>query len=183
MENKDVKIPMMNQVFRDAARMHLEECGLPPCLMYGVDCSSYENMEQTLTAVKESFYSAVRRQLDGTDRPNPLFINEYMNYTPKDDWADIFAKRDYAPENNKYIADLHSIMSDYVQIGTYGRKLKKLLKEETQITKELETELPDEYTEKLERYIDLEGEINYWSEKESFICGFRTAYHLLSECY
>ena len=42
------KIPMINQVLKDAALGHLAECGLPQSLISGVDCSSYERMEETL---------------------------------------------------------------------------------------------------------------------------------------
>lgn len=38
------KIPMINQVLKDAALGHLAECGLPQSLISGVDCSSYERM-------------------------------------------------------------------------------------------------------------------------------------------
>ena len=41
------KIPMINQVLKDAALGHLAECGLPQSLISGVDCSSYERMEET----------------------------------------------------------------------------------------------------------------------------------------
>ena len=40
------KIPMINQVLKDAALGHLAECGLPQSLISGVDCSSYERMEE-----------------------------------------------------------------------------------------------------------------------------------------
>ena len=46
------KIPMINQVLKDAALGHLAECGLPQSLISGVDCSSYERMEETLLEVK-----------------------------------------------------------------------------------------------------------------------------------
>ena len=50
------KIPMINQVLKDAALGHLAECGLPQSLISGVDCSSYERMEETLLEVKNCFY-------------------------------------------------------------------------------------------------------------------------------
>ena len=38
------KIPMINQVLKDAALGHLAECGLPQSLISGVDCSSYTEL-------------------------------------------------------------------------------------------------------------------------------------------
>ena len=58
------KIPMINQVLKDAALGHLAECGLPQSLISGVDCSSYERMEETLLEVKNCFYSSVRKNID-----------------------------------------------------------------------------------------------------------------------
>ena len=45
------KIPMINQVFKDAALSNLRESGLPESLIDGVDCSTYENMEESLTNI------------------------------------------------------------------------------------------------------------------------------------
>ena len=64
------KIPMINQVLKDAALGHLAECGLPQSLISGVDCSSYERMEETLLEVKNCFYSSVRKNIEDTYGPS-----------------------------------------------------------------------------------------------------------------
>ena len=42
--------------------------------------------------------------------------------------------------------------------------------------------MDEELLEKLKAYWELQGEIRGEVEREGFICGFCTAYHLLNEC-
>ena len=54
MENTNT-MPMMNQVYREVALKSLRESGLPETLIAGVDCSTFETMEESLNNVKECF--------------------------------------------------------------------------------------------------------------------------------
>ena len=85
------KIPMINQVLKDAALGHLAECGLPQSLISGVDCSSYERMEETLLEVKNCFYSSVRKNIEDTYGPSCRV------YTPDDEYKHLmeYKERDY----------------------------------------------------------------------------------------
>lgn len=85
------KIPMINQVLKDAALGHLAECGLPQSLISGVDCSSYERMEETLLEVKNCFYSSVRKNIEDTYGPS------CRAYTPDDEYKHLmeYKERDY----------------------------------------------------------------------------------------
>lgn len=181
------KIPMINQVLKDAALGHLAECGLPQSLISGVDCSSYERMEETLLEVKNCFYSSVRKNIEDTYGPSCRVYtpdNEYkhlMEYKERDYWK-MFDNMDCHTESNKYIANLYCIIGDHVKLGEFGKENAKLFEKERLLEKILETGVDEELLEKLKAYWELQGEIRGEVEREGFICGFRTAYHLLNEC-
>lgn len=75
MKNETQKaIPVINQIFRDAALQHLAECGLPESLIVGIDCSTFENMERTLLEVKECFYSSIKKHIEDTYEKNECHL-------------------------------------------------------------------------------------------------------------
>lgn len=178
---------MINQVLKDAALGHLAECGLPQSLISGVDCSSYERMEETLLEVKNCFYSSVRKNIEDTYGPSCRAYtpdDEYkhlMEYKERDYWK-MFDNMDCHTESNKYIANLYCIIGDHVKLGEFGKENAKLFEKERLLEKILETGVDEELLEKLKAYWELQGEIRGEVEREGFICGFRTAYHLLNEC-
>ena len=108
------KIPMINQVLKDAALGHLAECGLPQSLISGVDCSSYERMEETLLEVKNCFYSSVRKNIEDTYGPSCRAYtpdDEYkhlMEYKERDYWK-MFDNMDCHTESNKFTASLETM--------------------------------------------------------------------------
>ena len=86
------------------------------------------------------------------------------------------------PESNKYIANLHSIINTEVQTGEFSEEWKRMSQKENLLLKIIETGINEEDLDKFKAFLDLEYEIRGQIEKESFIFGFRTAYHLLEEC-
>ena len=89
------KIPMINQVLKDAALGHLAECGLPQSLISGVDCSSYERMEETLLEVKNCFYSSVRKNIEDTYGPS------CRAYTPDDEYKHLMEYKEHGLPHRK----------------------------------------------------------------------------------
>ena len=85
-------------------------------------------------------------------------------------------------KTTKYIANLYCIIGDHVKLGEFGKENAKLFEKERLLEKILETGVDEELLEKLKAYWELQGEIRGEVEREGFICGFRTAYHLLNEC-
>ena len=164
------KIPMINQVLKDAALGHLAECGLPQSLISGVDC-----------------YSSVRKNIEDTYGPSCRVYtpdDEYkhlMEYKERDYWK-MFDNMDCHTESNKYIANLYCIIGDHVKLGEFGKENAKLFEKERLLEKILETGVDEELLEKLKAYWELQGEIRGEVEREGCMCGFRTAYHLLNEC-
>lgn len=186
MESKSRKenMPALNQIFKDAALQHLAECGLPENLIDGVDCSTLENMERTLSEVKECFYSSIRKHIEDTygvktERPETLLRR--MAYQ-ECNWWEMFKGMNCDPESNKYIANLHSIINAEVQTGEFSKEWKRMSQKENLLLKILETGINEEDLDKFKAFLELENEMRGQIEKESFICGFRTAYHLLEEC-
>ena len=155
------KIPMINQVLKDAALGHLAECGLPQSLISGVDCSSYERMEETLLEVKNCFYSSVRKNIEDTYGPSCRVYtpdDEYkhlMEYKERDYWK-MFDNMDCHTESNKYIANLYCIIGDHVKLGEFGKENAKLFEKERLLEKILETGVDEELLEKLKASIATE---------------------------
>ena len=185
MKNETHKsMPVINQIFRDAALQHLAECGLPESLIAGVDCSSLEAMEESLDNVKKCFYASICKHIEDTygvktERPETMLRRmEYQEYK----WWEMFKNMNCDPENNKYIANLHSIISMEMQPVKSSEELKRLEQKESILIKIIQTRINEEDAEKLIDYIELESAMRWQAEKEGFICGFRTAYHLFNEC-
>lgn len=178
------KIPMINQVYKEIALKSLVESGLPESLIDGVDCSTLEAMEETLDNVKKCFYSSIRKHIEDTygakaEKPETLLRRmEYQECS----WWEMFKGMNCDPENNKYIANLHSIINTEVQTGEFSREWQRMSKKESLLLKIIETGINEEDLDKFKAFLDLESEMRGQIEKESFICGFRTAYHLLEEC-
>lgn len=186
MESKSRKenMPALNQIFKDAALQHLAECGLPESLIDGVDCSTFESMERTLLEVKECFYSSIRKHIEdtyGVKTKRPETLLHRMEYQ-ECNWWEMFKQMDCDPENNKYIANLHSIISMEMQPMKFSKEWERLEQKENILEKIIETGINEEDTDKFKDYIELESAMRWQIEKEGFICGFRTAYHLLNEC-
>lgn len=189
MQNKETKsiMPAINQIFRDAALQHLAECGLPESLIDGVDCSTLENMERTLSEVKECVYSSIKRHIENTygsvsKEKTPIEQWKQLTEYRERNWWEMLRKMDCDPENNKYIANLHSLISNEMQTGEFSEEWKRLEHKERLLINILRTGINEEDADKFTAYLDLEGEMRGQIEKEGFICGFRTAYHLLKEC-
>lgn len=201
MENmtKTINIPVINQVFRDVAIQHLAECGLPESLIDGVDCSTFEAMEESLAKVKNCFYSSIYKHIEETygvkgERTEKLI--QRMEYEEKDYWK-MFREMDFTTEENKYIANLYHVMCEAAQLGTEtksGNRVKRLLKKESLLTQVIKSGIEvgieagikegidENLMNKFEDFVNLEWDIRGEIEREGFICGFRTAYHLLEEC-
>jgi hypothetical protein len=183
MESKNT-MPMINQVYKDAALKSLKESGLPENLIDGVDCSTFENMERTLSEVKKCFYSSIRKHIEdtyGVKTERPEILLRQMEYQ-ECNWWEMFKGMNCDPENNKYIANLHSIINTEVQTGEFSKEWKRMSQKESLLLKIIETGMNEEDLDKFKAFLDLESEIKGQIEKESFICGFRIAYHLLEEC-
>ena len=192
-------MPMMNQVYKEVALKSLKESGLPESLIDGVDCSSFEAMEETLNSVKDCFYTSIRKHIAdtyGVKAENPELLLHRMEYEEKGFW-DMFREIDCSTENNKYIANLYSILSPEICLGTdkkMGAETKRLLEKERLLEKIIESGIDvgieagikvgidENLMKKFRDYAELQGDIRGEVERESFICGFRTAYHLLEEC-
>ena len=192
-------MPMINQVYRDVALKSLVENGLPESLIAGVDCSTLETMEESLDNVKKCFYASIRKHIEetyGAKAEKPELLLHRMEYDEKDYW-DMFKAVDCSTENNKYIANLYCILSPEIRLGTdrkMGAETKRLLEKERLLEKISESGIAvgieagikvgidENRMKKFNDYIDLQGTIRGEVEKEGFICGFRTAYHLLEEC-
>lgn len=185
MKNESKKtMPAINKVFRDAALQHLIESGLPESLIDGVDCSTLEAMEESLFKVKDCFYSSVRKHIEetyGVKEERPETLLRRMEYQDRN-WWDMFKGMNCDPENNKYIANLHSIINTEVQTGEFSVEWKRMSQKESLLLKIIETGINEEDLDKFKTFLDLESEMRGQIEKESFICGFRTAYHLFEEC-
>lgn len=183
MENME-KIPNINQAFRNAALNCLIESGMPESLIEGVDCSSIESMEESIIKVKECYYSAIYNRITETygtkGEPKEKGIDK-RNYKSSH-WWEMFKGMNCDPEDNKYIANLQNIISTEVQIGEFSRESKKLSKKEDKFLKLIESGMDEKELEIFREYLDLQGEIKGEIETESFIYGFRIAYHLLNEC-
>lgn len=178
------EMPAINQIFRGAALHHLAECGLPESLIDGVDCSTLEVMEESLNKVKQCFYSSIYKHIEdtyGTKPEKPETLLRRMEYQERS-WWEMFKGMNCDPENNKYIANLHSIINTEVQTGEFSREWKRMSQKESLLLKIIETGINEEDLDKFKTFLDLQSEIRGQIEKESFICGFRTAYHLLEEC-
>ncbi len=198
-ENRIMDVPMINQVYRTVAEKHLAECGLPESLIAGVDCSTYEDMERTLAEIKNSFYSSIRKHIEetyGAKETKPELLLHRMEYEEKDYW-EMLKGIDCSTENNKYIANLYCVIGTEIGLGTerkIGSETKRLLEKEKLLEKIIESGIEvgieagikagidENLMKKFIDYINLQGDIRGEVEKESFICGFRTAYHLLEEC-
>lgn len=189
MEKKisNTEMPAMNQVFKEAAEQHLAECGLPESLIEGVDCSTYQNMEQTLAEVKACFYSSIKKHIEDTygtagRGKDPLSQWKKLTEYQERSYWEMFKLMDCTPENNKYIANLHSIISMEMPTGEFSKEWKRLEQKETLLIKILKTGINEEDADKLNDYLEVESAMRWQLEKESFICGFRTAFHLFNEC-
>lgn len=192
-------MPMMNQVYKEVAMKSLKESGLPESLIDGVDCSTLEAMEESLDNVKKCFYASIRKHIEetyGVKAENPELLLHRMEYDEKDYW-DMFKAVDCSTENNKYIANLYSILSPEICLGTdkkMGAETKRLLEKERLLEKIIESGIDvgieagikvgidENLMKKFRDYTELQGDIRGEVEREGFICGFRTAYHLLEEC-
>lgn len=198
MENKNA-MPMINQVYRDVALKFLKESGLPESLIDGVDCSTLETMEESLNNVKKCFYASVYKHIEetyGVKAEDPELLLHRMEYEEKDYW-DMFKTIDCSTENNKYIANLYCILETEINLGNdkkIGSEIKRLLEKERLLERIIESGIAvgieagikvgidENLMKKFNDYIELQGDIRREVEKEGFICGFRTAYHLLEEC-
>lgn len=192
-------MPMINQVYKEVAMKSLKESGLPESLIEGVDCSTLEAMEESLNKVKQCFYSSIYKHIEetyGARTENPELLLHRMEYDEKDYW-DMFKAVDCSTENNKYIANLYSILSPEICLGTdrkMGAETKRLLEKERLLEKIIESGIDagieagikvgidENLIKKFRDYTELQGNIREKVEREGFICGFRTAYHLLEEC-
>ena len=183
-EREVAPMPMLNQVYKEVALKSLKESGLPESLIDGVDCSTLEAMEETLDNVKNCFYTSIRKHIADTygvkvERPETMLRRmEYQECN----WWDMFKGMNCDPENNKYIANLHSIINTEVQTGEFSEEWKRMSQKESLLLKIIETGINEEDLDKFKTFLDLQSEMRGQIEKESFICGFRTAYHLLEEC-
>lgn len=198
MENTNT-MPMINQVYKEVAMKTLKESGLPESLIEGVDCSTFEAMEESLNKVKQCFYSSIYKHIEetyGVRTENPELLLHRMEYDEKDYW-NMFKAVDCSTENNKYIANLYSILSPEICLGTdrkMGVETKRLLEKERLLEKIIESGIDagieagikvgidENLMKKFRDYTELQGDIRGEVEREGFICGFRTAYHLLEEC-
>lgn len=199
MENNKKTMPEINKVIRNAALRHLAECGLPESLINGVDCSTIEAMEKSITSVKNCFYNSVRKHIEetyGVKAESPELLLHRMEYDEKDYW-DMFKTIDFSTENNKYIANLYCVLGTEISLGTdkkIGAETKRLLEKERLLERIIESGIAvgieagikvgidENLMKKFNDYNSLQGDIRGEVEKEGFICGFRTAYHLLEEC-
>lgn len=193
------KMPAFNQALREAAYRHLIECGLPDSLIDGVDCSSFEAMEESLARIKECFFASVRRHIEetyGVKEGNPEILLNRMKYEEKEYWQ-MFREMNFTTEQNKHIANLCDIIRNVTQLGSdtkSGQELKRLYKKGKLLEKVIESGIDvgieagvqagidQNLKDKFNDYTELQSDINIESEREAFICGFRTAYHLLEEC-
>ena len=182
------KMPMINQVYRDAALKSLIESGLPESLIEGVDCSSFETMEDTLIKVKNCFYESVRKHIENTygrceNGQNFGKIMRQMEYNECDYWS-MFHTMDCSVDKNKYIADLWTILENNAGINMHCESSKLLDQKDSFLTSVIMKEIEgnNELKEIFDKYLDTQSEIHGDISKSAFICGFRTAYHLLEEC-
>lgn len=181
---KTNKMPFINQVYRDVALKSLTESGVPESLIDGVDCSTFEAMEQSLLSVKTCYFSSVHKHIEDNYGAKQK-IPEMMPCKTKEqdcNWYEMFKNMDCDPENNKYIANLASIISMELQMTEFSKESKRLSKVEGDFLKTIETWIDKENFKEFMDFLDLQSEIRSQISTESFVCGFRTAYHILNEC-
>jgi len=172
-EKEPHEIPLMNKVYKDVASSHLRECGLPEDLMQGVDCSTYENMENSLQKVKESFYLAYVE--------NVKEAHFFKRKSQKHIFS--FNEMDCTENSNKYIADLHSILDNNSNIGRMTEEQHRIHNELHLLYEQIEKKMgnDEETKEIMFRYDEALGKQDSLLAKNSFIAGFKTAMNLFIE--
>lgn len=198
-DKNNATIPMINQVYRDVALKSLQESGIPESLIDGVDCSTLETMEESLASVKNCYYTTIYKHIEetyGVKKEDSVKTLQRMEYEEKDYWK-MFNTMNFTADQNKYIANLYNMVGEVTALGTTekaGKELQRLFQKESLLEKIIESGIEvgidagikvgidKELLQKFRTYLDIQGDIRGEVEKEAFICGFRSAYHILEEC-